>query len=379
MPLWTILFPLLSIGLVGLGFVLPVGALLIAAAVPALCGSVLASVHHAEVVAHRVGEPFGTLILALAVTVIELALIVSMMLAGGPDKSALARDTIFSAIMIICNGAVGLCLVVGGLKYREPAFSVEGTSASLSTLIALATLCLVLPSFTTSNPGRAIPRAQLAFAAIASLVLWGGFVFVQTVRHRDYFLPPVGGDDESAHAAPPSTKVAWASFGLLVVSLVAVIGLAKVLSPAVESGVAAVGAPPAVIGIVIALLVLLPETWAAARAAATNRLQTSLNLALGSALASIGLTIPAVALVATLLGMPLAAGPDAQGPGAARAHLCGQRDHARHRANQRHGGRRSPRHLRRVRLPRLRSLAPVSVRRRAARPCCGRRTSSTRR
>jgi len=308
MPLWTILFPLLSIGLVGLGFVLPVGALLIAAAVPALCGSVLASVHHAEVVAHRVGEPFGTLILALAVTVIELALIVSMMLAGGPDKSALARDTIFSAIMIICNGAVGLCLVVGGLKYREPAFSVEGTTVSLSTLIALATLCLVLPSFTTSNSGPTYTGAQLAFAAIASLVLWGSFVFVQTVRHRDYFLPPAGVDDESNHAAPPSTKVAWASFGLLVVSLVAVIGLAKVLSPAVESGVAAVGAPPAVIGIVIALLVLLPETWAAARAAATNRLQTSLNLALGSALASIGLTIPAVALVATLLGMPLQLG-----------------------------------------------------------------------
>jgi Ca2+:H+ antiporter len=181
---------------------------------------------------------------------------------------------------------------------------------SLSTLIALATLCLVQPSFTTSNPGLSYTAPQLAFAAIASLVLWGAFVFVQTVRHRDYFLPPVGADDESAHAAPPSTKVAWASFGLLVVSLVAVIGLAKVLSPAVESAVAAVGAPPAVIGIVIAMLVLAPETWAAVRAARADRMQTSMNLALGSALASIGLTIPAVAVASVLLDMRLKLGLD---------------------------------------------------------------------
>jgi Ca2+:H+ antiporter len=308
MPLWTLVLPLVSIGLVGLAFVLPVGAVLIAAAVPALCGSVLASVHHAEVVAHRVGEPFGTLILAVAVTVIECALIVSMMLAGGPDKAALPRDTIFSAIMIICNGAVGLCFVVGGLKHREPAFRLEGATASLATLIALATLTLVLPAFTTSAPGASYSGKQLAFAAFASLALWGTFVFVQTVRHRDYFLPPVGAADESAHAAPPSLKLTWASFGLLIVALVAVIGLAKMLSPTLERAVEAAGAPPTVIGIAIALLVLLPETWAAVRAAHADRLQTSLNLALGSALASIGLTIPAVALAATLLGVPLQLG-----------------------------------------------------------------------
>jgi Ca2+:H+ antiporter len=308
MPVWTILLPLLSLALAGLSFVLPVGAIFIAAAVPALCGSVLASVHHAEVVAHRVGEPFGTLILAVAVTVIEVALIVSMMLAGGSDKSALPRDTIFSAIMIIVNGAVGLCLLAGGIKHSEQTFRLEGAAASLATLIALATLCLVLPSFTTSFPGPIYNGAQLAFAAITSLVLWGVFVFVQTVRHRDYFLPPVGADDETSHAAPPSLRTAWASFALLLASLVAVIGLAKVLSPTVERALAAAGAPATVIGIVIALLVLLPETWAAVRAARTDRLQTSLNLALGSALASIGLTIPVVALAATLLDMPLALG-----------------------------------------------------------------------
>jgi Ca2+:H+ antiporter len=171
---------------------LPVGLLLASIAGLALIGSVLASVHHAEVVAHRVGEPFGTLILAVAVTVIEVALIVSMMLAGGPDKSALPRDTIFSAIMIICNGAVGLCVVVGGLRHHEQSFRLEGATAALAALIALATLSLVLPTFTTSSPGASYTPKQLAFAAVASLVLWGVFVFVQTIRHRDYFLPPRG-------------------------------------------------------------------------------------------------------------------------------------------------------------------------------------------
>ena len=130
MSRWTALAPLLSIALVGLGFAMPVTPLLASIAGLALIASVLASVHHAEVVAHRVGEPFGTLTLAVAVTVIEVALIVSMMMAGGPDKSALPRDTIFSAIMIICNGAVGLCVVVGGLRHHEQSFRLEGATAA---------------------------------------------------------------------------------------------------------------------------------------------------------------------------------------------------------------------------------------------------------
>ena len=258
-------------------------------------------------VAHRVGEPLGTLVLAVAVTIIEVALIVSMMLAGGPDKASLPREAIFSAIMIICNGVIGLCLLLGGVRHYEQTFRVEGASTALATMIALATLSLVLPTFTTSARGPTYTLAQLAFAAIASLVLWATFVFVQTVRHRDYFLPAPGAD-EDAHAAPPSAKFAAASFGVLVVALVAVVGLAKLLSPSIEAVVAAAGAPSAVIGIAIALLVLLPETVAAVRAARANRLQTSLNLALGSALASIGLTIPAVALASVLFGMPLTLG-----------------------------------------------------------------------
>ena len=307
---WTTAAPLIAIAVAAAAFLAPLGVVLVPLAVLALVVAVLSAVHHAEVVAHRVGEPFGTLILALAVTVIEVALILSMMLAGGNEAATLPRDTIFAAIMIIANGAVGLCVLVGGIRHREQAFRLEGSTSGLATLIALATLTLVLPTFTTSAPGPFYTPVQLAFAAVASLVLWGVFVFVQTVRHREYFLVPEG-DDEAAHAATPTVAAAWASFALLLVALVAVIALAKVLSPALERGVAAVGAPQAVIGIVIAMLVLAPETWAAVRAARADRLQTSLNLALGSALASIGLTIPAVAVASVLLDMRLQLGLDA--------------------------------------------------------------------
>ena len=258
----------------------------------------IASVHHAEVVAHRVGEPFGTLILAVSVTVIEVALIVSMMLAGGSDKSGLPRDTIFSAIMIVCNGAVGLCVIAGGLKHHVQSFRLEGATSALAALVVMATLSLVLPVFTTSAPGPDVhSTSQLAFAAVASLALWAVFVFVQTVRHRDYFLPPAESATKPCMRRRLRSACAWASFGLLIVSLLAVIGLAKTLSPTIERVVASAGLPPTVIGIVIAMLVLAPETWAAVRAARSDRLQTSLNLALGSALASIGLTIPAVAIL----------------------------------------------------------------------------------
>jgi Ca2+:H+ antiporter len=248
-------------------------------------------------------------VLALSVTIIEVALIVSMMmLADGAEKATLARDTIFSTIMIIANGVIGLCLLVGGIMHREQSYLVEGARPALSILVALATLTLVLPSFTTSAPGSSYTTSQLAFDAVASLVLWGVFIFGQTVRHRDYFLPPSPAADETTHAAPPGTRQAWISFTLLLVSLVSVVGLAKVLSPGIEAAVTSAGAPQAVIGIAIALLVLMPETLAALRAAMANRLQTSMNLALGSALASIGLTIPVIALVSVWLDLPLILG-----------------------------------------------------------------------
>ena len=308
MPTWTWAAPAAAIALLGAALALGVGTLLAIACAAGLIGAVIAAVHHAEVVAHRVGEPFGTLVLAVAVTVIEASLILSMMLAGGADKATLPRDTLFAALMIICNGVVGLCVLVGGIHHREQTFRVEGAGPGLAALVAMATLSLVLPTFTTSTPGGTYSASQLVFAAVASLALWGVFVFVQTVRHRDYFLPAADPANPEVHAEPPTTRRAWASFALLVVSLVAVVGLAKMLSPAIERAVAAVGAPATVIGIAIAMLVLLPETWAAVRAARANRLQTSMNLAIGSALASIGLTIPVVALASIAFGVPLVLG-----------------------------------------------------------------------
>lgn len=271
-----------------------------------LIGAVLFAVHNAEVVALRVGEPFGTLVLALAVTVIESALIVSVMLTDPSGTSALVRDTVFATVMIVCNGVVGLCLLAGAMRHHILAFRVEGTSQALSVLAALVTLTLVLPSFTTTIPGPEYSAGQLAFAGIASLAMYAVYVFVQTVRHRDYFLP-VGAEGD-AHAAPPSARAAWVSFGLLLFALAAVIGLAKALSPSIRAALAAVSAPATVLGIAIALLVLLPETLAALRAAMRNRMQTSLNLALGSALATIGLTIPAVAALSIAFGLPLELG-----------------------------------------------------------------------
>ena len=307
-PLWSWLLPVIACVLLATGMLVHVGSLLALLCAAGLIGAVIAAVHHAEVVAHRLGEPFGTLVLTASITIIEVALLVTLMLSGGPDKAALPRDTIFSAIMITCNAVVGLCLVIGGLRHHEQSFHIVGTNTALATLIALSTLTLVFPAFTISSAGLTYSPAQLLFAAATSLALWGAFVFIQTVRHRDYFLPTENVADEHSHAPPPQLPLAWLSFGLLLVTLVAVVGLSKVISHNLEAALAAAGAPKPVLGIVVAMLVLLPETWAAVRAAYANRLQTSLNLSLGSALSSIGLTIPAVAAVSMLAGLPLVLG-----------------------------------------------------------------------
>lgn len=275
-----------------------------------LIASVFTAVHHAEVIAHKVGEPFGTLILAVCVTVIEVALIVSMMLSGGEGAELIARDAVFAAIMIIMNGVIGLSIFLGGLKHKELSFRLEGANPALAVLIALATFTLVLPIFTTSSEGPTYTSGQLIFIGVISLILYGTFVFIQTVRHRDYFLP-VHDDqkkDVNSHAVPPNIAKAWISGSLLAISLVLVIGLAKLLSPTIELALQSAGAPKTVVGIAIAALVLLPESIAAIRAALSNRLQTSLNLALGSALASIGLTIPVVALVSVWFHIPISLG-----------------------------------------------------------------------
>ncbi|WP_410674210.1 calcium:proton antiporter [Amycolatopsis sp. cmx-4-68] len=300
---WTSVTPVLGVLVLAVAWGRDLGPVFVAVVALALGATVLAAVHHAEVVAHRVGEPFGSLVLAVAVTVIEVALIVTMMVSGGPDAGSLARDTVFAAVMITTNGIVGIALLAGARRYGTTRFNPEGSGAALATVATLATLSLVLPAFTTSTPGPVFSPAQLTFAALASLALYATFVLTQTVRHRDFFLPVAadGAVKADDHADPPSNRAALGSLALLLVALVAVVGLAKVESPAIEAGVRAAGFPQSFVGVVIALLVLLPETLAATRAARRDRMQISLNLAYGSAIASIGLTIPAIALASVWL------------------------------------------------------------------------------
>jgi Ca2+:H+ antiporter len=308
MPLWTWLVPALSFGLLVIASVAGAGTLVAPLCGVALLSTVIAAVHHAEVIAHRVGEPFGTLVLALAVTVIEASLILSMMIAGGDEMATLPRDTIYAATMIICNGVVGVCVLVGGLAHREQMFRVEGAGAGMAALVAMSALTLALPAFTTTTSGGTYSTSQLLFLAATSAALWAVFVFIQTVSHRDYFIPvSIAGTGEE-HLNPPTARAAWTSFAILVLALVVVVGLAKALSPTIEAAVEAAGAPRAVVGIVIAMLVLLPEAWAAARAARADRLQSSMNLAIGSALACIGLTIPVVVIAALIYDLPLVLG-----------------------------------------------------------------------
>lgn len=276
-----------------------------------LLTSVFAAVHHAEMVALKVGEPMGSILLALAVTAIETSLIVAAMVGGDQADNTLARDTVYSAVAIVLNGVVGLCLLVGGARYREQDFRARGTISALSVLATLAILTLVLPNFSVSRLGPQYSPTQLIFVGALSILLYGVFVFVQSIRHRDYFI--VEGDQGQAAHAPPSMGATLFSGGMLVVSLAGVVLLAETLSPALEHGLRAVGLPLSFLGVVIAALVLLPESVAAVAAARANKLQISLNLAIGSAIASIGLTIPAVGAVSLYLGKELTLGLDPEG------------------------------------------------------------------
>lgn len=309
LPVWTIAIPVIA-WLAYFGIALDWGGMYTALLTGLLIGSVLAAVHHAEVVAHRVGEPFGTLLLALAITVIEVALIVSLMLTGGLETMTLARDTVLAAVMIILTGIIGICLLVGGARYKEQIFSLQGVSAALVTLTAILVFALILPNYTTSRTGPEYSPVQLIFVAVVCLVLYVTFILVQAIRHRAYFLPPDADGNEDAQAEPPTLNVTLISALLLLLCLGIVVLLAKALAPDIENAVLKAGAPKSLVGVIIAAVVLLPEGLAAYRAARKNRLQTSLNLALGSALASIGLTIPAVAIVSMITDLRITLGID---------------------------------------------------------------------
>lgn len=309
-PSWTWIVPISGALVLLLAFTAPGIPGLAMLLVAGLFASVIAAVHHAEVVAHKVGEPYGTIVLALAVTAIEVALIVTMMLAGGESTIGLPRDTVFAAVMLILNGIIGLSLIAGSRRHSIQRYRVDGVTAALATLSAIVVLTLVLPNFTAVR-GPTYSPSQLLFISVVTLVLFASFTAFQTGRHREYFLPVDDGDPAAEDLVPPpGARVAFASLALLLLSLAVVVLSAKKLAPTMEAALVAAGAPKAAAGIVIAAIVLLPEGVAAVRAAINNRVQTSLNLAMGSAIASIGLTIPTVSLVAVVMHWPLALGLD---------------------------------------------------------------------
>lgn len=315
MPRSAWIFPALAFLLfaaatgLGLSFAPSFGGIVFAVALLAiLFGTVFAAVHHAEVIAERIGEPYGTLLLTLAVTIIEVALIATIMLGDKPVPT-LARDTVFAVVMIVCNGLVGLCIFIGGLRYREQDFQVAGANLYLSVLFVMATITLIMPNYTLTAPGPVYSVVQLWFVSIVTIILYGVFLYTQTMRHRDYFTSGRAGNDGPAHM--PNRMLAI-SVVLLLVSLLAVVLLAKKFSLVVDIVIARVGAPPAFAGVLVALLILLPESVAAISAARKNDLQKSINLALGSSLATIGLTIPAVAVAAWALDKQLVLGLNSQ-------------------------------------------------------------------
>lgn len=312
MPKSAWIFPALAIALfavatgIGLTFTPSTAGLVFAAVLLAvLFGTVFAAVHHAEVIAERIGEPYGTLLLTLAVTIIEVALIATIML-GDKPVPALARDTVFAVVMIVCNGLVGLCIFIGGIRFKEQDFQVSGSNLYLSVLFAMATITLIMPNYTLTAPGPIYSAAQLGFVAVVTLLLYGVFLYTQTIRHRDYFISGTAG--VSTEGWQLSNRMLGVSIALLLASLLAVVLLAKKFSLVVDIAIASIGAPPAFAGVLVALLILLPESVAAVSAARKNDLQKSINLALGSSLATIGLTIPAVAVAAYALDKPLVLG-----------------------------------------------------------------------
>lgn len=311
-PAWTWLAPAVALSLGVVGEIVLHGhvpSVIVIVSLPLLLGAVFAAVHHAETLAHRLGQPFGSIVLAVAVTLIEVSLIVSLLLSSPEGESTVARDTVFAAIMIVLNGIVGLCLLIGGVRYHRQSVRPHSATAALGVLGTLAVLALVLPNYTKAVPGPLYAPAQLTFVALVSLALYAFFLHAQTVRHRDDFEDPA---DDSAVHHPVSRRAFLVALGLLPVALIAVVLLAEMLAGPVGRAINRAGLPEALVGVAIALIVLLPEGVASVRAARANRLQTSINLALGSALASLCLTIPAVALISLARGQDLILGLDGE-------------------------------------------------------------------
>jgi len=269
----------------------------------------MSAVHHSEIIAHRLGEPYGTIILAVSVTIIEVAIIISLMTTGGKEYASFARDTVYAAVMILLNGIVGLCLFLGGRKFHTQTFSPHSVKIALVSLISIVAFTMILPTFTKGQAGPYYTEAQLLFEFFACIVIYVAFISAQTVRHREYFITEKDEtSDKTKHSI--SNQAMVISLVFLLISLTIVVLLAKSLSHPIEQILVSQGLPKSLVGIILATVILLPEGIAAVSAARSNRLQTSLNLSLGSAIASIGLTIPTVSLISYVYDIPLVLGLD---------------------------------------------------------------------
>jgi Ca2+:H+ antiporter len=274
-----------------------------------ILAAAFAVVHHAEAVAARLGEPLGTLILTLAVTGIEVMMISAFMYSGHGHPT-LARDAMYAVIMIVLNGMVGLSLLVGGLRYHEQTYNLQGANSFLAVIVPIAVLSLVLPNFTTSSPGPIYSPFHAMFVVVLSVGLYGVFLAIQNVRHRDYFLDP--GSAEAPHAEHSAGPTLWHA-GLLVVYLIPLVYLAEQLAVPIDYGIEVLHAPPAVGGFLVSVLVLSPESMAAVRAALSNQLQRAVNVLLGSVVASISLTVPSVLAIGFFTGKEIVLGLEAAG------------------------------------------------------------------
>jgi Ca2+:H+ antiporter len=259
--------------------------------------SAFAVVRHSECLAEIFGEPYGTLILTFAITAIEVMMISAVMLSG-PDVSTTARDTMFAVVMIVFNGMAGLALLVGGLKYHEQTYSLQGANAFLAVIVPLAVIGLVLPNF-TSAPGGTLSPLHEGFLILMSVGLYAVFLAIQTLRHKHYFLDQ---DEAGEEKPPPVTDLRPAAYhgALLVLYIVPIVLLSKKIAVPIDFGVRVLGAPAALVGLLVAVLIMAPESLSALRASLANQLQRSINLLLGSVLASISLTIPAVLAIGLL-------------------------------------------------------------------------------
>jgi len=303
---WDRITPLLAIlvYLFGVFYFNIIGQFLVVAL---LIGTILSAVHHSELIAEKVGEPFGTIILAVSITIIEVALIISLMLAGGDKAMFLARDTVFAAVMILLTIIIGICILIGSGKHFEQTFEKKSVNTALVSLVTILVLTLILPNFTKSSEAGSFNVPQLVFVSIACLVIYATFIYVQTIRHRNYFLTNKANQQNLNNQSSTSL---FSNLFFLIISLIIVVLLAKTISPSIEKTIIDADLPHSLLGIIIASVILLPEGIAATKAAYKNDIQTSLNLSLGSALAAIGLTIPSVAFVSIVLKIDIALGLD---------------------------------------------------------------------